>query len=64
MSLLRGGLHGTGDGFRVVVDVETLVDCRWDRLDVNAQVLLDVVEVKAVLPVDQVDGQAKMAVAA
>ena len=53
-------LRGAGDRTRnvlgSVVDVQTLVDVLRNGLDLSAQLLLDSVEVEAVLPVDQVDG--------
>lgn len=43
-----------------VIDVEVLIDDRWDGLDLSAKLLLDVVEVEAILPVDQIDGKTKV----
>lgn len=65
MSLRVGGFE-VGDWawnrFRVIVDVETLVDCMGDGLDFSTEVPLDVVQVESVIPVNKVDSQAKVAV--
>ena len=57
-------LRGAGDGARNVlggvVDVQTLVDVLRNGLDLSAQLLLDSVEVEAVLPVDQVDSETQV----
>ena len=43
-----------------VIDIEVLIDNRWNGLNFSAKLLLDVVEVEAILPVDQVDSQTKV----
>lgn len=57
-------LRGAGDGTRNVlggvVDVQTLVNVLGNGLDLSAQLLLDSVEVEAVLPVDQVDSETQV----
>jgi len=55
---------GARNRLGVFVDVETLVNILGDSLDLRAKVALDVVEVEAVVPVDEVDSQSKMAIAA
>ena len=55
---------GARDGLRVVINVETLVDGLRNGLDLGAKVAFDVVQVKPVIPVDQVDSQTQMTVAA
>lgn len=64
--LLRQGAlgkvgDGTRNGFGVFVDVKTLVNAGRDGLDFGAKVPFDVVEIEAVVPVDQVDGQSEVA---
>lgn len=59
---LSGDVDGTGNGLRVVVDVQALVDRRRDGLDLGTQVTLDVVKVEPVFPADQVDSQTEVAV--
>ena len=41
--------------------VERFLDCGRDGLDLSAQLLLDAVEVEAVIVGDEVDGQAQVA---
>lgn len=53
--------HRSGNGFRIVVNVETLVDGRRDRLNLCAKITLNVVQIEPIIPVDQVDSQTKMA---
>lgn len=48
------------DTLRRIVNIQSLVDGAWDGLDLGTKLLLDAVEVEAVLPVDQIDGQTKM----
>lgn len=50
----------TWDALWGVIDVEVFIDHRWDGLDFSAKLLLDVVEVEAILPVDQVDRKTKV----
>ena len=69
LRLLRLGVSlkvrdGTGDGVRVLVNVKALVDARGNGLDLGAEIAFNVVEVEAVVPVNEVDGQTKVAVAA
>ena len=51
------------DALGVLIDIEALVDSLGNGLDFRAKVPLDIVQVEAIIPVDQVDGQTKMAVA-
>lgn len=62
--LLLSWAHRAWDGLRVLVNVEALVNASRDRLDFDTQILLNVVEVEAVIPADKVDGEAQVAVAA
>lgn len=59
---LLGQLHRARNGVWVLIDVQTLVNSLRDGLDFDAQILLNVVEVEAVVPIDEVDGEAEMAV--
>ena len=60
--LVRGqSADRSGDAVGGVVDVEFLVDVGGDGLDLGAEFLLDAVEVEAVFPVDQVDGETEVA---
>lgn len=56
--------NGPRNRLGILVDVETLVNGGRNGLDFSAQVTFNVVEVEPVIPVDQVDGQTKMAVTA
>lgn len=47
---------GTRDALRRLIDVELLLDGLGNRLDLGPKFLLDLVQVEAVIPVDQVDG--------
>lgn len=49
-----------GDSVCVVVHVEALVDVGRNRLDLRAQITLNVVQVVPIIPVDQVDGKTKV----
>jgi len=69
--LLRLGLLGRSrlevrdgprDGLGILVHIKALVDGMRNRLNLSAQVALDVVQVEAIVPVDQVDSQAKVSV--
>lgn len=51
---------GAGNVLGGVVDVKTLVNVLWDRLNLGSQLLLDAVKVEPVFPVDQVDGETKV----
>lgn len=44
----------------LVVDVQRLVDGRWNRLDLSPQFLFDLVEIKSIIPGDEIDSQTKM----
>ena len=55
---------GARDALWILVDVETLVDCRRDGLDFGAEVSFDVVQVESIVPIDQVDGKTKMSISA
>lgn len=57
---LRGTGNGTGDVLGSVVDVQALVDVLRNGLDLSAKLLLNSVQVEAVLPIDQVDSQTKV----
>ena len=48
------------NGVRGLVDVKFLVDGWRNRLDFRTELLLDLVQVKTVFPVDEVDRQAKV----
>lgn len=54
--------NGSRDGFRVLVNVETLIDVGGDGHDLCAEIPLDVVEVETVLPVDQINSKTKVAI--
>lgn len=43
---------GAGDILRRVIDVELLVDVLGNRLNLGAQLLLDLVEIETIFPVD------------
>lgn len=70
------GLHGlagslgrqVGNGARnvlgILVNVEALVDAGGNRLNLSSKIPLNVVEVEAVFPVDEVDGKTKVTVSA
>ena len=66
MLILRHPLVGleirdrSRDILRCVVDVEVLVDGLWDRLDLGAKVTFDIIQVEAIVPVDQVDCKTQM----
>ena len=66
--VLRSHRLEVGDRARnilwVLVDIQALIDRLRDGLNLGAQVPLDVVQVEAIFPVDQIDGQAKMTVPA
>ena len=57
---LRGTGNGTGNVLGSVVDVQALVDVLRNGLDLSAKLLLNSVQVEAVLPIDQVDSQTKV----
>lgn len=60
--LLRRRLLLAVAGARVELGhVEALIDAAWDGLDVGHQLLLDGLQVEAVLRGDQVDGQTQVA---
>lgn len=61
--LLLGCSHRAWNRVRVFINIEALVDLLGDGLNFNAQILFDVVQVEAVIPANQVDGQTKVAVA-
>ncbi len=65
---LRRGHLEVRDGPRnrlgILVHVQALVNGVGNRLDLGAQVALDIVQVEAIVPVDQVDGQAEVAIPA
>lgn len=50
----------TRDGFWRVVDIQLFVDGWGYRLNLRAELLLDLVEVESIIPVDEVDGQTEM----
>lgn len=52
------------DVFRRVVDVEFLINVLGDGLDFGAQFLLNLVQIESVLPVDEIDSEAKVTKAA
>lgn len=54
---------GPGNILRVLVNIEALVNRLGNGLDFRAEVTLNIVEVEAIIPVDQIDGQAKVAIA-
>lgn len=56
------GIDWSWNTLWVVVDIQRLVDDGWNGLDLGAEVLLNVVEVKTIIPVDQVDSQTKMTI--
>lgn len=62
--LLGETRHGARNSVWVVVDVQTLIDAGRDGLDLGSKISFDVVEVEAVVPVDEVDGQTEMSVPA
>ena len=62
--LLRRASKRPGDVFGSFVDVKLLVDAAGNGLDFGAEFLLDAVEVEAVIPVNQVDGQTEVSKAA
>lgn len=53
-----------GDGTRysigVLIDIELLLDDRGNRLNLSTQLLLDAIQVEAIIPVDEVDSQTQM----
>lgn len=49
-----------GDGVCVLVYVQALVDVGRDRLNLRAQITLDVVQIIPIIPVYQVDGKTKV----
>jgi hypothetical protein len=59
--LVYGGRDGSGDRLGGIIDIELLLDGLRDRLDLGAQLGFDLVEVVTVVPIDEVDGQTKMA---
>lgn len=58
--VLRQVRDGSWNGIRRLVDIELLVDRLGNRLDFCAELLLNLVEIEAVIPVDEVDGQTQM----
>lgn len=53
---------GTRDSLGILVDVERLVDAGRNGLNLGAKVLLDIVQIEAVVPVDEIDSEAEVAV--
>lgn len=53
---------GDRSGYAIwrVIDIQFLVNCLWDGLNLSTKFLLDHVEVVAVFPVDQVNRQTQM----
>lgn len=49
------------NGFWRIINIELLVDSLWYWLNLGSKLLFDPVEIETVIPVDQVDSQAKMA---
>ena len=49
---------------RIVIDIQALVNGCGYGLDLSAQVALNVVQIEPIIPVDEVDGQTKMAIPA
>lgn len=49
------------NGLWRIINIELLVDSLWYWVDLSSKLLFDLVEVETVIPVDQVDSQAKMA---
>lgn len=54
--------NGPRDRLGILVNVKALVDGLGNRLDLGAEIPLNVVQVEAVLPADQIDGQSEVAV--
>jgi hypothetical protein len=54
--------NGSRNRLGVFIDIETLVDAGGDRVDLGAKISFDVVKVEAVVPVDQVNSQTKVAI--
>lgn len=50
----------TRDIFGRIVSVELLVDGLWNGCNLGTELLLDSVEVEAIIPINQVDGQSQM----
>lgn len=63
LGLRRQARNGPGDALRILVNVEALVDTSGDGLDLGTEIALNVVEIEAILPVDQVNGKTKVTVA-
>ncbi|KAG9526931.1 hypothetical protein KCV07_g202, partial [Aureobasidium melanogenum] len=57
---LRGTSDRTRDVLGSVIDIQALVNVLRNGLDLSAQLLLDSVQVEAVLPVDQVNSQTQV----
>lgn len=64
LGLGRQARNGAGNALGVLIDVQALVNASGDGLDLGTEIALNVVEVETILPVDQVDSQTKVAVAA
>lgn len=56
--------NGARDALGILVNVEALVDASGNRLNLSSKIPLNVVEVEAVFPVDEVDGKTKVTVSA
>jgi hypothetical protein len=54
--------NGSRNRLGVFVDIETLVDAGGDGVNLGAKISFDVVKVEAVVPVNQVNSQTKMAI--
>jgi hypothetical protein len=54
--------NGSRNRLGVFVDIETLVDAGGDGVNLGAKISFDVVKVEAVVPVDQVNSQTKVAI--
>ncbi|KAK8222289.1 hypothetical protein BKA81DRAFT_17590 [Phyllosticta paracitricarpa] len=51
----------TGDRVRGFVDIQLLLNCLRNRLDLGAELLLNLVQIETVVPVNKVDGQTQVA---